>query len=139
MHVVIREMVADDYAGAYELWSRTEGIGLSEADSEDRIRAFLARNPGLSFVAVDDGRIVGTVLCGHDGRRGYLYHVAVRETHRKQGIGKRLVASALQRLREERIDKCHLFVMRANDLGIRFWSGTGWDRRGGILVFSSAL
>jgi len=136
--MVIREMTAEDYAGAYELWSRTEGMGLSEADSEERIKAFLARNPGLSFVAVDDGRIVGTVLCGHDGRRGYLYHVAVSEPYRNRGIGKRLVAHALQRLRDERIDKCHLFVMRDNALGLAFWSGAGWTRRGDILMFSSA-
>jgi ribosomal protein S18 acetylase RimI-like enzyme len=135
--MVIREMNADDYAGAYELWSRTEGIGLSEADSEDRIRSFLARNPGLSFVAVDDGRIVGTVLCGHDGRRGYLYHVAVSEPYRNRGIGNRLVAFALQRLRDEQIDKCHLFVMCDNDLGVAFWSGAGWTRRGDILIFSN--
>ena len=113
----MREMKASDYQGIFTLWQDGEGIGLSNADSEANIQRFLARNPALSFVAVHNGRIVGAILCGHDGRRGYIYHLFVAKPHRNKGIGRRLVTKSLERLKEEGIDKCHLFVFARNELG----------------------
>lgn len=135
---VIREMKAGDYQEAFALWQEDEGIGLSNADSEANIQRFLARNPALSFVAVHNGKIVGTILCGHDGRRGYIYHLFVAEHHRKKGVGRSLAAKSLERLKEEGIDKCHLFVFTRNELGRNFWVNTGWTLREDIVVMSKA-
>jgi ribosomal protein S18 acetylase RimI-like enzyme len=135
----IREMNLSDYEQAYHLWSITEGIGLNDADSKDAIASYLERNPGHSFVCEANGEIIGTVLCGHDGRRGYMYHVAVSERYRNQGIGLKLVNAALERLRSAGITKCHLMVYAANESGIRFWERTGWERRNDILICSKAI
>ncbi|MNP38949.1 Acetyltransferase YpeA [compost metagenome] len=115
-------------------------MGLSDSDSEDGIRSFLERNPGLSFVAGnEDGDVLGTVLAGHDGRRGFLYHLAVSTTCRGQGIGGRLVQSALAALHSQNIVKCHIMVLDHNELGQAFWSGQGWLRRDNILLYSQNL
>ncbi|MNC45635.1 Acetyltransferase YpeA [compost metagenome] len=136
----IRPFRMEDYHRAYELWSRTPGMGLSDSDSEDGIRSFLERNPGLSFVAgKEDGDVLGTVLAGHDGRRGFLYHLAVSTTCRGQGIGGRLVQSALAALHSQNIVKCHIMVLDHNELGQAFWSGQGWLRRDNILLYSQNL
>jgi len=133
---VIREMKPGDYQEVFALWQEAEGIGLSSADSEANIRKFLERNPSLSFVALHNGRITGTILCGHDGRRGYIYHLFVDERHRNKGLGRRLVEKSLERLREEGIEKCHLFVFAWNELGRNFWVNTGWTLREDIVVMS---
>ena len=132
----VRTMVPADYPEVIELWKNGEGIGLSNADSEENIARFLERNPDLSFVAVDNGKIIGTILCGHDGRRGYIYHVMVSEVYRNQGIGKALVNESLKGLQKQGIDKCHLFVFDQNELGKRFWLHTGWTLREDIVVMS---
>jgi len=134
----MREMKASDYQGIFTLWQDGEGIGLSNADSEANIQRFLARNPALSFVAVHNGRIVGAILCGHDGRRGYIYHLFVAKPHRNKGIGRRLVTKSLERLKEEGIDKCHLFVFARNELGRNFWLNSGWTLREDLVVMSKA-
>lgn len=134
----MREMKASDYQGIFTLWQDGEGIGLSNADSEANIQRFLARNPALSFVAVHNGRIVGAILCGHDGRRGYIYHLFVAKPHRNKGIGRRLVTKSLERLKEEGIDKCHLFVFAWNELGRNFWLNSGWTLREDLVVMSKA-
>jgi predicted N-acetyltransferase YhbS len=87
MSITFREMTIDDYEQAYQLWQACPGGGLSSADSREAITAYLTRNPGMSFVAHDAEKLVGTVMAGHDGRRGYLYHLAVAPSHRQQGIG----------------------------------------------------
>lgn len=136
----IRPFLMEDYHRAYELWSRTPGMGLSDSDSEDGIRRFLERNPGLSFVAEDEaGEMHGTVLAGHDGRRGFLYHLAVGAACRGQGLGGRLVRSALDALRSQNIVKCHIMVLDHNELGQTFWSGQGWLRRDDILLYSQHI
>ncbi|KAA9001006.1 GNAT family N-acetyltransferase [Paenibacillus spiritus] len=133
----IREMTAGDYDAACGLWNRTKGMGLSRADSREAIGRFLDRNPGLSLVCeTEDGMLAGTALCGHDGRRGYLYHVAMEEAYRGQGWGRRLAEGCLERLRGEGIGKCHLMVVDTNEVGRDFWSGTGWQYRGNILLYS---
>jgi len=136
---IFREMTIADYEGAYFLWSETDGIGLGKSDSKDGIERFLARNPGHCFVCEHEGRIVGTVLCGQDGRRGFLYHVAVSEAHRGQGIGKALLSRALESLTEIGITKCHLMVMKTNVSGAAFWEYNGWQRREDILIYSKSL
>ncbi len=113
MAVEISEMKLEDYEEIYSLWKTTEGIGLHDyCDSKEGIANYLKRNPGLSFVARDGDKIVGTVLCGHDGRRGYLHHLAVAPGHRRKGIGKALAEKVIEQLRSLGIRKCHLFVFR---------------------------
>lgn len=132
----IREIHLDDYDEIYTLWSRTSGMGLSDADSEQNIRNFLIRNKGMSFCYEENGKIIGTILCGYDGRRGYIYHVTVAEECRGRGIGRLLVEKSLQKLKESGIYKCHLFVFRDNEIGNAFWSSTDWIKREDIFVYS---
>ncbi|WP_274648855.1 GNAT family N-acetyltransferase [Paenibacillus humicola] len=134
---IYREMTAGDYAAAIRLWQETEGMALSEADSEENISFYLARNPGFSFVCEIGGRLAGTILAGHDGRRGYIYHCAVSREHRGRGIGRELAGWSLSRLREAGIAKCHLFVISDNEGGGEFWSRTGWQKRSGFDVYSA--
>jgi predicted acetyltransferase len=132
----IREIHIDDYREIYALWSRTPGMGLSDADSEQSIKKFIIRNNGLSFCYTEENKIIGTILCGHDGRRGYIYHVTVAEEYRGKGIGRTLVEKSLQSLTEAGINKCHLFVFADNETGINFWNSTGWIKRDDIFVYS---
>lgn len=135
-----REMVMDDYEAAYQLWEQTEGMGLSEADSRLEIIRYLERNQGFSQICEkDDGQIVGTALCGHDGRRGYMYHVAVSTDCRGLGIGRELVTRCLGNLRAVGIAKCHLMVIGTNEQGRQFWEGMGWKYRGGIMLYSQDI
>jgi N-acetylglutamate synthase len=134
--VTIRELTMEDYGACIALWERTEGVGLSAADSPQNVTSFLARNPGMSFVAVEGGTIAGALMCGSDGRRGFLYHLAVAGEFRRRGIGAKLVERCLSRLRDLGMRKCHIFVMADNAEGQRFWKRTGWQLRTDLLVFS---
>ncbi|WNS41812.1 GNAT family N-acetyltransferase [Paenibacillus sp. MMS20-IR301] len=130
-------MASEDYEVAYHLWENTPGMGLSSADKPADIVRFLERNPGISQVCLnEDGTLAGTALCGHDGRRGYMYHVAVSSSCRGSGAGREMVTRCLGRLREEGITKCHLMVIEKNDLGRSFWSSVGWQLRDDIVLFS---
>jgi N-acetylglutamate synthase len=129
-------MTLADYDQAFALWQACEGIGLTTADSCDGIRAYLGRNPGLSFVARDQGCLVGTVLCGHDGRRGYLHHLAVAPSHRGQGLGRALVAGCLAKLAAAGIDRCHLWARANNREGQAFWRTIGWTERTDLVMMS---
>jgi len=135
----IREMVVGDYEKMITLWKNIPGIGLSDADSKRNISQFLERNPGLSFVYEIEKRIIGTVLCGHDGRRGYIYHLAVDHEFRKQGIGKELMAYCLEKLIRKRITKCHLFLYSDNEDAIQFYNHIGWEKRSNLLIYSKNL
>lgn len=139
MTIRIRAFNMDDYAEAYRLWEETPGMGLSDADSPDSIRSYLERNPGLSFVAAAEGAggLAGTVLAGHDGRRGFLYHLAVRPEYRGRGIGEALAKAALDGLLRQGIAKCHLMVLADNNLGQRFWAKAGWQKRDNLYLYSS--
>jgi ribosomal protein S18 acetylase RimI-like enzyme len=130
----LTEMQSDDYAAVLSLWRASEGVGLTPSDSREAILAFLARNPGLSLVARYDDRIVGSVLCGHDGRRGYLYHLAVAPEYRKQGVGRAIVDACLSRLAACGIQKATVFVYGHNDIGNRFWRKVGWKDRTDLVV-----
>ncbi|GAA3406819.1 GNAT family N-acetyltransferase [Paenibacillus hodogayensis] len=132
----ITEMTIAHYGSMIDLWERTEGLVLSEADSEANIESFLRRNAGLSFVATQDGKVAGTSLCGHDGRRGFLYHVAVDPAVRGKGVAGRMVALSLAGLQAAGIEKCHLFTLEDNEIGNRYWANNGWQRRSGILLYT---
>ncbi|WP_339288956.1 GNAT family N-acetyltransferase [Paenibacillus sp. FSL E2-0201] len=138
--MIYREMVADDYEAAYQLWEHTEGMGLSEADSKPEILRYLAHNRGYSQICEnEDGQMVGTALCGHDGRRGYMYHVAVHNDCRGMGVGRKLVTRCLENLRTAGIAKCHLMVIGTNEQGRGFWEGMGWQYRSGIMLYSQDI
>lgn len=137
--ITFREMHITDYEAVYGLWKNTPGLGLSRADSQGSMDLFFTQNPGLSLVAEKEGQIIGTILCGQDGRRGYLYHLTIRKEERRMGLGRRLIDRALERLKALGINKCHLFVFRENQEGIDFWKGLGWEERLDIQVMSKGL
>ncbi|CAH1195077.1 Acetyltransferase YpeA [Paenibacillus allorhizoplanae] len=132
----IREMTINDYEQMIELWSGIQGLALSDADSKENINMYLVRNKGLSYVFEHNNEIVGTILCGHDGRRGFIYHVAVSPAFRKQKIGNSLVQTSLDKLSKESIHKCHIFVIEDNSVGNHFWTSMGWEKRSGFYVYS---
>ena len=127
---MVRIMTIEDYEGVYVLWKKIKGFGIrSIDDSKEGVARFLKRNPTTSVVAEKDGRIVGSILCGHDGRRGCLYHVCVDEDYRRHGIGKRMVVFAMKALKEEKINKVSLIAFTENDIGNAFWNTIGWTER----------
>lgn len=126
----IEQMTMRDFEEVIALWRATEGVGLTESDSKEGIAAFLERNAGLSFVARDGGgKLVGAVLCGYDGRRGYLHHLAVAKECRRHGTGKGLVNACLAKLRGLGVLKCNIFIFADNDSGRAFWERDGWKIR----------
>jgi N-acetylglutamate synthase len=135
MNLKIEPMRIDDFEAVLELWKNSDGVGVNEMDTRPRIAAYLERNPCMSFVARSaDKRIVGAVLCGHDGRRGYLHHLAVANDFRKCGIGRRLVDSCFAALNEVGLVKCNIFVYASNAEGQAFWKKEGWNARADLLV-----
>ena len=137
---MIRVMKMEDYDQVYALWSRIHGFGLrSVDDSREGIRRFLERNPTTSVVAEEDGRLVGAILCGHDGRRGCLYHVCVDEAYRMRGIGKAMVVAAMEALKAEKINKVSLIAFTRNDIGNAFWKEIGWTKRQDLNYYDFTL
>ncbi len=135
MKYKIRKMRIGDYDAVLALWQGTPGIGLDgESDSRAGIRRYFKRNPGLSFVAEVQAEIVGAVLSGHDGRRGFLHHLAVAKGYRKLGIGKELTSRCLKTLHRLGITKCSIFLFRNNKKGRAFWQHNGWDLRDDLSV-----
>lgn len=126
----IRAMTIEDYEAVYALWMSIKGFAMrSIDDSKEGVARFLARNPQMSVVAEEDRRIVGAILCGHDGRRGCMYHVCVASDYRMRGIGKAMVVFAMEALRRENISKVSLIAFTENDVGNAFWNKIGWLRR----------
>ena len=125
--IAIRPMTESDLAAACLLWSKSEGVELAEGDSVDALKAYLRRNPDVSHVAVDGSAVVGAVLAGYDGRRGFLYHLAVSPAHQRGGIGKKLVDQSLAALRTRGIARVLILVARDNASGVAFWRKCGWD------------
>ena len=136
MPIEIREFEITDHEAALALWRTADGVTVRDADSREAIAAYLERNPGLSFVAVDDGRLVGAALCGTDGRRGYLNHVAVVNDRRRAGIGRRLAERCFAALAAHGIHKCHLMVVSTNDAAKAFWTSVGWSERRDVIFMS---
>ena len=139
MTFTYRPFAADDYARAHALWVATPGVGLSEADGPAEIAAFLRRNPGLSFVAHEDGELVGTILVGHDGRRGLIHHLVCAPRLRRRGLGRELLRRGLEALHAEGIMKCHLFVFRSNPEGLAFWRAVRGVERHELALFSLGI
>jgi putative acetyltransferase len=132
-------MTPRDYGAAADLWRQSEGVRLTEVDTEDAISGYLERNPGLSLVALHDGRLVGTILGGHDGRRGYLHHLAVHESARRRGIGSDLVKDCMARLRAAGIVKAHVFVVAENEAAREFYASLGWEARDDLVLMSRRM
>ncbi len=132
-------MTATDYPTALALWQATEGMGLGAADSAANVAAFLARNPGLSVVAEQAGRLVGTALCGHDARRGTIYHLAVAAQFRGAGTGRALVDWCLAGLRRHGLTRCHIIVLAHNEKGRRFWAHLGFKEYNEVTLCSYDL
>ena len=137
---MIREMKIEDYSEVILLWKQIKGFVLrSVDDSQEGIVKFLKRNPTTSVVAVIDGKIVGSVLCGHDGRQGILYHVCVDSKYRLQGIGKEMVSHAVNALKDEGISKTSIIAFRKNNVGNLFWKELGWNMREDLNYYSYVL
>ena len=132
----LRAMQADDYPALLSLWQQSDGLVLRDSDSPTAIAAYLARNPGLSFVALAQGQLIGCLLVGTDGRRGYLQHLVVQESHRGQGVGRALLQAATQALSAIGIDKTHLLVLAGNESAMAFYRHLGWMERSDVRLFS---
>lgn len=137
---MIRIMKPEDYEQVYSLWLCIQGFGIrSVDDSRENIERFLKRNPNTSFVAEEDGRIVGSLLCGHDGRRGCFYHVCVDEAYRKNGLATKMAYKALEALKAEGINKVNLMAFVNNELGNTFWKKKGWNMREDVNLYEFNL
>ena len=134
--MIFREMKESDYKDIISLWQNAEGVKLREADSLEGIGKYLLRNPGLSFIAEINGEIVGTIMAGHDGKRGYLQHLAVDTQYRRSGIATELLNRCLAALQVEGIVKSHIHVLCENDAAKIYWQNRGWLKRDDIEVFS---
>ena len=133
-------MIIEDYDDVYRLWTLTKGMGLNNLDdTKTGINIFLQRNPNTCFVATFHNEIIGTIISGHDGRRGYIYHTAVSEKFRKKGIGQKLVTSSLSALKTEGINKVALVVFSKNKLGNLFWEKLGFKKREDLIYRDKAI
>lgn len=126
-NIDIREFSINDYDAAVELWQRVEGVEIAEGDDREGVAQFLARNPGLSRVATDGSATVGVALCGHDGRRGHIYHLAVDPAYQGHGLGKRLVDECLEGLGQTGVKRVIIMVADDNPRGRGFWRRCGWE------------
>lgn len=134
-----RPATIQDYDAMIHLWKSTPGMGLGQADSREGINLLLTRNPGLSTIAEVKKKLVATALCSHDGRRGFIYHLAVAEPYRGNGIGRTLVEKSLERFRQAGITRGNIVVYRNNAEGQDFWRKLGWRFRDDIVMFSKDL
>lgn len=137
---MIRAMTMDDYEELFMLWKNTPNMGLrSLDDSREGISLFLKRNPNTSFVAYEDNKLVGAILSGHDGRRGYIYHTVVLPEYRNRGIASSLIELTAEALRREGITRVCLNVLETNEQGKRFWRNRGWERKDFLGFYSKAI
>lgn len=135
-----RVMTIEDYSQVFNLWMSIKGFAMKSLDdSFEGVSMFLKRNPLTSVVAVEDGRIVGSILCGHDGRRGCMYHVCVHPDYRRRGIGKEMVVFAMNALKRENISKVSLIAFTKNDIGNAFWNTIGWTKREDLNYYDFVL
>lgn len=138
--MIVRTMTIEDYQGVHDLWMTIKGFAIrSIDDSREGVERFLKRNPATSVVAEENGEIVGSILCGHDGRRGCLYHVCVREDCRMRGIGKSMVVRCMEELEKEKISKVSLIAFTENDIGNAFWKEIGWTKRKDLNYYDFVL
>lgn len=132
----LRPMTMADYDSVIELMTQTPGVSLRDADSREATSRYLQRNPGLSFVCEADAQLVGCIMSGHDGRRGYLQHLIVHTMHRRQGIANQLVDCCLSELEKLGIHKSHIDVFKSNALAATYWESQGWKLRSDINRYS---
>jgi len=137
--VTTREFVMSDYDDVIALWEGVEGVEICEGDSRQEIAEYLKRNPGLSRVAVLDDKIVGAALCGHDGRRGWIYHLAVAPTYRRQKVGNVLLESCVDALRAIGLKRAIILVAGDNPGGHDFWLRNGWEDIDGAIAMTREL
>jgi ribosomal protein S18 acetylase RimI-like enzyme len=137
--VTTREFVIADYDDAIALWNGVEGVEICEGDSREEMADYLQRNPGLSRVAEVDGKIVGVTLCGHDGRRAWIYHLAVAETNRRQNVGKVLLDACVDGLRAAGLKRAIILVAADNPGGQQFWLRNGWEKIDGAIAMTREL
>ena len=136
----IRNMQLDDYDSIYALWLSCPGMGLNNLDdSREGIAKYLARNPDTCFAAMEQGRVIGAILTGHDGRRGYISHTAVSPAHQRHGIGKQMVNAALNALKEQGINKVNLVAFAHNEKGNAFWEKMGFTQRPDLIYRNRTL
>jgi ribosomal protein S18 acetylase RimI-like enzyme len=132
---VIRPMIFENYPAVLRLWQATPGVGLGPGDDAEGLRTFLLRNPGLSPLALSSsGVVIAAAMCGHDGRRGTIYHLAVHPDHRGQGLGRKLVGFCLAQLAAQGIRRCNVLVFAENLTGQSFWKHLGWTRKDALLL-----
>ena len=133
-------MNANHYEQSLDLWKNTEGMGVI-SDSKEKIIRYLERNKGISFVCIEasTGRVIGTNLAGHDGRRGLMYHLAVDKKHRGKSIGKKLVELSLDAMKKEGIDRCLIMIINGNTEGAKFWNSLNWKLREDLIPYSFDL
>ena len=137
---MIRAMTLNDYEKVHDLWMKIKGFAIrSIDDSKEGVERFLNRNPGISVVAEEDGKIIGAILCGHDGRRGCMYLVCVVPDYRLKGIGKSMVVFAMEALKKEKINKVSLIAFTKNDIGNAFWKEIGWTKREDLNYYDFTL
>lgn len=135
--LTIRAMQAGDYAQVAELWRNTAGMGMSEQDdNEQAIAAFLAFNPDLNFVAIKGEQLLGVIMCGYDGRRATIYHMAVAQNQQGGGIGTALLRQLEQQLRTKNITRGRLLVFADNQSGNHFWAKQGWTWQQNLNYYS---
>lgn len=136
----IRVMKIEDYEQVYHLWTTISGFGIrSLDDSKEGVQRFLRRNPDTCVVAEESGSIVGSILCGHDGRRGCFYHVCVDQKYRRQGIGTKMAEFSMEALRKEGINKVSLIAFQSNKGGNQFWQQEGWTFRDDLNYYDMVL
>jgi ribosomal protein S18 acetylase RimI-like enzyme len=134
--MIITAMTMEHYDGVIALMKRVPGVTVRDADSREATERYLMRNPGLSFIAEENGMIIGCALCGHDGRRGYLQHVIVEPAYRGRGIAHQLVTRCLDKLETLGILKSHIDVFTNNEIANKYWTRRGWKRRDDIYRYS---
>jgi ribosomal protein S18 acetylase RimI-like enzyme len=138
--MTVRAMTINDYEQVYALWLSTPNMGLNNLDdSKAGIAKYLLRNPDICFVAELGGNIIGAILCGHDGRRGYIYHVSVDEREQRRGVGTALVNAAMSALKREGISKVALVAFRKNEKGNAFWEKQGFEVRNDLNYRNKAI
>ena len=141
VNIVYRTFTAEDCRKALDFWANAPGVQLHKngEDTVEGLTAYLKRNPGCSFIAEREGEMVGAILCGHDGRRGIIHHLAVDTRYRRLGIGKKLMRLSLEQLKAEGIKKSLLFVLKENDLGEAFYRSLFWKEEGSVKIYAKVI
>ena len=139
MEIQTREFRIDDYDVAVALWNRVEGLDVAEGDDRETIGRFLQRNLGLSRIAAEGTEIIGAVLCGHDGRRGYIYHLAIDPKYHGRGLGRRLIDECLAGLKRAGLERANILVAKDNPRGLEFWRRCGWEDLDGAAAMGRSV